>query len=96
MNCYACLFLGLLAVGVLAIATAFVLSKAFPRMRNKMSRFVLLFLVCVPLEFAYDYIKHWALGYHRSAMTWPVALMLALLWAILFTFLGPQLHNPNT
>ena len=92
-------FVGLLAVGALVVGTGFVLSKAFPRMRSKTSRFVLFFVVGVPLGLAYHNIKHWALGYHRPAMSWPVglvALILALLWATLCTFWGPQSHNSNT
>jgi hypothetical protein len=96
MKAMLAVFFGLLAVGALVAGTAFVLSKALPRMPNKASRFVLFFVVCVPLGFGYDYVKHWALGYHPSAMSWPVALIVALLWATLCTFWGPQSHNSNT
>jgi hypothetical protein len=89
-------FFGVLAVGALTVGMAFVISKTLPRMHNKASRFVLFFVVCVPFGSAYDYIKHWALGSHGSAMSWPAALILALLWAILCTFWGPQSHKSNT
>jgi hypothetical protein len=89
------LLLGLLAVGALLIGTGFVLSKSLPRMPNKASRFVLFFVVGVPLMFGYAHVKHWALGYHRP-FSWPVALILALLWAILCTFWGPQSHTSHT
>ena len=93
------LLLGLLAVGALLIGTVFVLSKSLLRMPNKVSRFVLFFVVGVPLVFGYDHVKHWALGYHRPfsrPFSWPVALILALLWAILCTFWGPQSHTSHT
>jgi len=76
-------FFGVLAVGVLSVGTAFGISKALPRLPRKTSRFIFFFVVSVPFGFAYDYIKHWALGYYRSAISWPAALILALLWAAL-------------
>jgi hypothetical protein len=96
MKAMLAVFFGLLAVGALVLGMAFVLNKVLPRMPNKTSRFVLFFVVGVPLGLAYDYVKHWALGYHRSATSWPVALILALLWATLCTFWGPVSHNSNT
>jgi hypothetical protein len=87
--------LGLLAVGALVIGTGFVLSKSLPRMHNKASRFVLFFVVGVPLVLGYAHVKHWALGYHRP-VSLPVALILALLWAILCAFWGPQSHTTHT
>ena len=80
----------------LVVGTAFVLSKTVPRMPNKTSRFVFLFVVCLLLWFTYGYVKDWAEGYHASAMNWPVALIFALLWASLINFLGPQSHNSKT
>ncbi len=80
----------------LVVGTALVLSKTMPRIPKKTSRFVLLFAVCLLLWFTYGYVKHWALGDHTSAMSWPVALIFALLWASLLHFLGPQSDDSKT
>ena len=83
-------FLGILAVGALGIGTILVLSKALPGMRNTLSRFLLFFAVGVPMLFAYDHIKHWALGdHHYGALVWPVVIE-ALVWAAFMALLPPQ------
>ena len=89
-------FFAMLARVALVVGTAFVLSKTLPRIPNKTSRFILLFVVCLLLWFAYGYVKHWAYGYHTSPMSWPVALIFAFVWASLMTLWGPQSHNSNT
>ena len=86
-------FLGLLAVTALVVGTAFVLSKAVPRMPNKLSRFILLFVVGLLLWLIYGYVKHWALRYHESPMSLPAALIGALLWALLYPLWGPPSQN---
>ena len=79
------------ARAAMVVGTAIALSKILPRMANKATRFILLFLVCLLLWFTYGYVKH-AVGYHTSG-SWPVALIVALLWASLLTFWGPEVES---
>jgi len=74
---------------------AFILSKTVPRMpRNKVYRFIFLFVLCVPFNFAINYLNVWALGYHK--MGWTGQFIIASLFAICGTFSPPQMHNSNT
>jgi hypothetical protein len=73
---------------------AFILSKTLPRMPNKVCRFVFLFVLCVPWNFAINYFDVRLLGYHN--MGWTGASVIALLLAAFGMFLPPQPHNSNT
>lgn len=91
-------FIWLFAVGAMAVGMAFILSKTVSRMRNRASRFAVLFLLGVPFAMVYGYSKVWLLG--DSKMSWTEALILALpvalLCAIVFTFWLPLFENPNS
>ena len=97
------LFVWMFAYGAMLVGMAFILSKIVPRMHNKASRFVVLFVLGVPYGMAYGYSKVWSHGYwlHRyTEMSWTEALILALpgalFSAILFTFWLPLSGNSNT
>ena len=86
---------GLVARYVILIGLAFILSRTVPSMpRNKVCRFVLLFVLGVPLNFLTNYVDVWTAGYHKIG--WTGALIIALLAATYGTFLPPQPQNPNT
>ena len=57
-------------------------------MRNGVSRFVLVFVVCVPWNFAINFFDVRLLGYHH--MSWTGAFVIALLVATFFAFFPPQ------
>jgi hypothetical protein len=66
-----------------------------PRMpQNKLCRFVLLFVVCVPLNLVINYVNVWTLGYHK--LGWTGTFIFAFFLAAYATFWVPQPHNPNT
>lgn len=71
--------LGIVARCAIAVGVAFILSKAVPSMANKVSRFVFLFVLCVPLNFVSNYVDVRLLGYHK--MGWAGASIIALLVA---------------
>lgn len=93
-------FMGGVLVGLARISVvvgmALILGKTVPRMRSKASRFIVLFVACLLIWFAYGYVKHLAFGYHESMMSSPVALIFALLWALLYPFWGPPSQNSKT
>jgi hypothetical protein len=79
---------GIVARLALSLGMAFALSRTMPSMRNGVSRFVLVFLVCVPWNFAINYFDVRLLGYHHMSSTG--AFVIALLVAALFAFFPPQ------
>ena len=83
----------MVATGAIALGMAFVLSKTVPSMPNKVSRFVFLFVLCVPLNFVSNYVNVRCLGYHR--LGWNAACVIALLLATLGTFSLPQPRDSN-
>jgi hypothetical protein len=91
-------FIWLFAVGAMAVGMTFFLSKTVSRMPTRASRFVVLFVLGVPLGMVYGYSKVWPLG--DTKMSWTEhliqALPGALLCAILFTFWFPLFENSNT
>ena len=88
----------LLAVCTMAVGMALVVSKTLPRIRNKASRFVVLFMLGVPFGAVYLYSKVWLLGY--ANMSWTEALIwtvpVDLLFAVLFTFWSPLSENSSS
>jgi hypothetical protein len=78
---------GIIARIALVVGLASVLSKTMPSMRNAVSRFVLVFLVCVPWNFVINYFDVRLLGYHN--MSWAGQFIIALLVAVFFTFFPP-------
>jgi hypothetical protein len=96
------IFVWMCAYGAMLAGMAFIVSKIVPRMPNKASRFVVLFVLGVPYGMAYGYSKALVHGYwlHRyTEMSWTEALILALpgavLIAILCTFWLPLSRNSN-
>jgi len=85
--------LGMVARLSVLVGAAFIFSKTVASMSNKVFRFVVLFVLCVPLNFVINYVNIWAFGYHK--MGWNGALIIALVFATWGTFLGPQPHNSN-
>lgn len=61
------------------VAIAPIFNKTVPSMPNKVCRFVFLFVLCVPLNFVFNYVNVWAFGYHK--MSWTAAIIIALLLA---------------
>ena len=89
------IFVAIIAKCALAVALALILSRTVPSMpQNKVYRFVLLFVLCVPLNVVINYVDVWTRGYHK--MGWTGTFIFALLLAAWLTFLPPQPHNPNT
>jgi len=86
------IFLGIVARCAIVVGVAFILSRTVPR--NKVCRFVFLFVLCVPLNFVINYVDVSFLGYHK--MDWPGAFIIALIVAICGTFWPQQTHNSNT
>lgn len=85
------IFVGLVARCAIVMAAAFLLSRALPR--NKVLRFVVLFVLCVPLNFAINCVDVAFLGYHK--MGWTGAFIIPLFVAICGTFWPPQTHKSN-
>ena len=83
---------GIVVRCAIVVGVAFILSKTVPR--NRVSRFVFLFALCVPLNFVINYVDVSFLGYHK--MGWPGAFIIALPFAIFGAFWPPQTHNSNT
>jgi hypothetical protein len=87
--------LGIVARFAILVAMAFILGTTVPRMPNKMCRFLLLFALCLPLNFGVNYVNVQFLGYHK--MGWTGASIIAVLLAVWGTFLySPQSHDSNT
>lgn len=57
------LFVWMFAYAAMLVGMAFILIKTVPRMPNKASRFVLVFVLGVPFGMAYGYSKAWVHGY---------------------------------
>jgi hypothetical protein len=76
------------------VGFAFILGKTVDRITTKIGRFVVLFMLCVPLNFILNYVDVRTLGYHQ--MGWTGALITALLFATFGTFFPPQPRNSNT
>jgi hypothetical protein len=85
---------GFAALFAIVLIIAFTLGTTVPWMPNKVCRFILLFLFCVPLNFVVNYVNVWAFGYHRMSRTG--SLVIALLLATYGTFLPQQPRKPNT
>ena len=88
------IFVAVVANVAILMGLAFILSKTVPSIRNKVCRFVFLFVLGVPLNFVINYVNVGTLGYHK--MGWTGAFIIALLFAAWGTFWPPQPHNSNT
>jgi|HubBroStandDraft_6_1064221.scaffolds.fasta_scaffold393636_2 hypothetical protein len=78
-----------------AIVLVFALTLSRPSMpQNKLYRFVLLFVLCVPLNVIINYVNVWTLGYHKTGWTW--TFISALLLATWLTFLPAEPHDSST
>lgn len=86
--------LGIVARIAITVGMAYILSKTVPRIPNKVYRFVFLLVLCVPLNFAVNYVNVTCFGYHK--MGWTGASIIAFLLAALGTFWPPQPHSSNT
>jgi hypothetical protein len=79
--------LGIVARIAILLGSAFILSKIAPVIPNKwVYRFVFLFALGVPLNFAANYVDVRLLGYHK--MGWGGASIIALLLALFFATFG--------
>ena len=88
-------FVAIVARCAIVVGLAFILSTIVPRMaRNKVYRFVFLFVLGVPLNFVINYVDVSTRGYHK--MGWTGAFIIAFLFAICGTFWPTQPHNSNT
>jgi len=85
--------LGSIAGLTIPLGFLFILSKTVTIMPNKVCRFVFLFALLVPFDFAMNYINIWAFGYHKIG--WGGALIIALPLAAYGTFLPLQPHDSN-
>jgi predicted Na+-dependent transporter len=85
--------LGTVASLAILLVMAFILSKTVGCISNKWFRFVLVFALVIPFNFIGNYVNVWAFGYHE--MSWPGALIIALLLATYGTFIPPQSHNSH-
>jgi ABC-type uncharacterized transport system permease subunit len=87
--------LGVVATLVIALGFALILSQTMRRIpQNKVCRFAVLFVLCVPLNFVINYIDVRTFGYHQ--MSWTESFVIALLPAAWGTFLPPQSRKSNT
>jgi len=86
--------LGIVARLAAVLGMVFILTKTLPSMPNKVCRFFLLFILCVPWNFVVNYFDVRLLGYHE--MDWTGASIIALLFATFGTFWLPQSPNSNT
>jgi hypothetical protein len=86
------IFVGIVARCAIIVGIAFLLTRTVPR--NKVWRFVFLFVLCVPLNLVVNYVDVLLLGYHK--MGWTGAFIISLLVAICGTFWPPQTRNSNT
>ncbi|HLX85818.1 MAG TPA: hypothetical protein VKR59_18105 [Terriglobales bacterium] len=95
---YVRMFVWMCVYVLLLAGMALIVSKIVPRMPNKASRFVVLFVLGVPFSVAYGYSKYWPYGH--SKMSWTEALIVALpgslISAILCTFWGPASEGSRT
>ena len=87
------LLVSIIASCAILVGFAFILSKTVASVTNKVCRFVVLFVLCVPLNFVINYVNVRLLGYHK--MGWTGASIIALVFATFRTFLPPQPQNPN-
>jgi len=88
------IFVGIVARCAIVVALAFILSRTVPRIpRNKVYRFVFWFVLCVSLNFVFNYVDASTFGYHK--MGWTGAFIIAFLVAICGTFWPIQAHNSN-
>jgi hypothetical protein len=88
------IFSSVVAEIAIVLGVAVILSKTVPRMPNKVCRFVLLFVLWVPVTSVVNYVNIRTLGYHK--MGWTAASIIAVLLATCGTFWPPQPHNSNT
>jgi carbon starvation protein CstA len=84
---------GIVARLAIAVGMAFVVGKTVPRLRNKVARFVFLFVVGVIFGLLLNYSDVRLFGYHKAGWTW--ALIVALIFAMFATFLPPQQRKSN-
>jgi hypothetical protein len=87
------LLVSIIASCAIVLGFAFILSKTAASVTNKVGRFVVLFLLCLPLNFVANYVNVRLLGYHK--MGWTGASIIALAFATFGTFLPPQPHDSN-
>ena len=82
------LLVSIIASCAIAVGFAFILSKTVSSVPNRGFRFVVLFVLCVPLNFVVNYFNVWILGYHK--MGWTGSCIIAWLFATCGTFWPPQ------
>ena len=85
---------GIVVTCAIAVGFAFILGKTLPSMPNRVCRFLLLFVLGVPMIFVINYVDVQARGYHK--MGWTGTLTIALLGAACGTFWTPQPRNSKT
>jgi hypothetical protein len=88
------LLVSIIARCAILVGFGFILSKTVASVPNKVYRFVVLFVLCLPLNFVINYVNVRLLGYHK--MGWTGASIMALVFATFGTFVSPQPHNSNT
>jgi hypothetical protein len=89
------ILVGIIATLAIAVGFLFILSRTEPSMRrNKVCRFVFLFVLFLPFNFIISYINVSFLKYHK--MGWTGEFIIALLVATCGTFWPPQPPNSNT
>lgn len=78
----------------LVLGIAIILSTTVPRLpTNKLYRFIILFILSVPLNVAINYVNVWALGYHK--ISWLGTLVFAFFLAAWATFVPPRSNTPS-
>jgi hypothetical protein len=87
--------LGIVATLAIVVGFAFILGRTVPSIPNKVSRFMFLFLLFIPLDRVINYVNVWAFGYHEGG-GWTWTLIIALVAATYATFLPPRPHNSDT
>ena len=86
--------LGLIVWSAFFVGTGFIMNTALKSRPSKVFRFVFLFALWIPLNFAFNWVNVWGFGYHQ--MSWTGAIIIALLIAAFLTLVLPQPSKPNT
>ena len=87
------LVLSIFAELAILMGLAFILSKTLPRVPNRAWRFVLLFVLTVPMNFVVNRLNVALVGYHE--MGWTTSLIAAFLLAAFGMFCLPEAHNSS-
>jgi hypothetical protein len=79
------IFVGIVARCAIIVGIAFLLTRTVPR--NKVWRFVFLFVLCVLLNLVVNYVDVLLLGYHKDGLDWAIHYFFACchLWNFLAT-----------